>query len=290
MFDLSVPEVIFLLLVVATHATAGLVATAQLVAGGRRYLRALTPLVAAAAVLDAGMLGLRALFIGTVPLTGLFESLLALALVLDLLLLLLRPILNQVWFSAVMVWVIFGMILAAVLVAKPAARPQAVAATPWALVHAIAMILASAAIMFAAANSALYLLGSHRLKQKQIVLVLGRIPNMETLAHLNSVGVRAGFVLLLLGVISGLCLAFLHGPGMAQWLMDGKVICIVAAWGLLGAILVLDRLHRLAVRVRAYATLVAFGLLLIAIVGVTVTGATQHKFSCASPAAAVRTA
>src|SRR5512146_1485237 len=131
MSDLSVPEVIFLLL-------------------------------------DVGMLGLRALVIGTVPLTGLFESLLALALVLGLLLLLLRPAFDQVWFGAVMVWVIFGMILAAVLVAQPAARPQAVAATPWARVHAMAMILASAAIMFAAATSVLYLLGSYRLKHKQI--------------------------------------------------------------------------------------------------------------------------
>jgi ABC-type uncharacterized transport system permease subunit len=289
MFSLSVPEVIVLLLVVAVHAAAGLVAALQLVAGGRRYGRLLMPLVVAAAALDAGMLGLRAVFIGAVPLTGLFESLLMLALVLGVLFLLLRPALAQVWFGSVMVWVIFGMILVAVLVAQPAARPDALAATPWALAHATAMILASASIMFAAANSVLYLLGSYRLKQKQIVLVLGRIPNMETLARMNGLGVRVGFVLLLLGVISGLCLAFLHGPGIAQWLMDGKVICIIAAWGLLGAILILDRLHRLKVKVRAYATLVAFGLLLIAIVGVTVTGATQHRFSCASPVSAILT-
>ena len=291
MFDLSMPEVIVLLLVVAGHAAAGVVAALQLVTSGRRYGTLFLALVLATVVLDAAMLGLRALSIGAVPLTGLFESLLVLALVIGVLYLLLRPAVDQVWFGSVMVWVILGMILTAALVAKPASKPEAVAATPWALAHATAMILASASIMFAAASSALYLLGSRRLKQKKIVLVLGRIPNMETLARMNRAGVRMGFVLLALGVVSGLCLAFLHGPGIAQWLMDVKVICIVCAWGLLGAILILDRFHLLKGKTRAYATLVVFGLILVAIVGVTVAGATQHRFSLGRPpVAAVLTA
>ena len=291
MFDLSMPEVIVLLLVVAGHAAAGVVAALQLVTSGRRYGTLLLALVLATVVLDAAMLGLRALSIGAVPLTGLFESLLVLALVIGVLYLLLRPAVDQVWFGSVMVWVILGMILTAALVAKPASKPEAVAATPWALAHATAMILASASIMFAAASSVLYLLGSRRLKSKKIVLVLGRIPNMETLARMNRAGVQMGFVLLTLGVVSGLCLAFLHGPGIAQWLTDVKVICIVLAWGLLGAILILDRFHLLKVKTRAYATLVVFGLILVAIVGVTVAGATQHRFSLGRPpVAAVLTA
>ena len=265
-----------------------MVASLQLVARGKRFGTVLTPLVLAAVALDAVMLGLRAVSIGGVPLTGLFESLLLLALVLGVVYLLLRPTIGQVWFGSVMVWVILGMILTAALVAKPAAKPQAVAATPWALAHATAMILASASIMFAAASSVLYLLGSHRLKRKQIVLVLGRIPNMETLVRMNRTAIRIGFILLALGVISGLCLAFLHGPGIVPWLRDVKVICIILACGLLGAILLLDRLHLLKAKVRAYATLVVFGLLLLAMVGVTVAGATQHRFSRdRSPAAAV---
>lgn len=287
MFDLSVLEVVVLLLVVTAHGAAAGVAALQLVANGKRFETVLAPLVLAAAVLDAAMLGLRAVFIGAVPLTGLFESLLLLAFVLGVLYLLLRPAVDQVWFSSVMVWVILGMILTATLVAKPAARPEAVAATPWALAHATAMILASASIMFAAASSVLYLLGSYRLKHKKIVLVLGRIPNMETLAQMNRTAIRIGFILLLLGVASGLCLAVLRGPGMVAWLRDVKVICIILAWGLLGAILVLDRLHLLKAKTRAYATLVVFGLILIAVVGVTVAGATQHRFSLERPPAAV---
>jgi ABC-type transport system involved in cytochrome c biogenesis permease subunit len=288
MFDLSVPEVVALLLVVMIHATGGVVAALQLIASGKRYEAVLVRLVLAAAVMDAVMLGLRAASIGEVPLTGLFESLLLLALVLGVLYLLLKSTLDQVWFSSVMVWVILGMILAAARVARPAARPEAVAATPWALAHATAMILASASIMFAAASSVLYLLGSHRLKRKKIVLVLGRIPNMETLAHMNRMAIGIGFLLLLLGVASGLCLTVLRGPGIVPWLMDVKVICIILAWGLLGAILLLDQLHLLKVKVRAYATLVVFGLLVVAIVGVTVAGATQHRFSLDRSPAAVR--
>jgi len=283
MFDLSWPEVVVLVLVMVAHAAAGTVALLQLVTNGRRYRSLLTPLVWAAVVLDAVLLGLRALSIGAVPLTGLFESLLVLALVLGVLYLLLRPTLDQVWFGFVMVWVIAGLILLAALVARPAARPEAVAATPWALAHATAMILASAAVMFAAASSSLYLLGSRRLKQKRIVLVLGRIPNMEMLARMNRAGVRVGFVLLALGVVSGLCMAFLHGLGIVNWLTDVKVICVLLAWAMLGAILILDRVHPLKGRTRAYATLVVFGLILFAIVGVTIAG-TQHRFSHASPA------
>jgi ABC-type uncharacterized transport system permease subunit len=287
MLDLSLPEVVVLVLVVAAHLAAGTVAVLELVTNSRRYGALLTPLVLAAVVLDAVMLGVRALSIGAVPLTGLFESLLVLAFVFGVLYLVLRPTLDQVWFGSVMVGVILGLVLLATSVARPAARPEAVAATPWALAHATAMILATAAILLAAASSALYLLGSRRLKQKRIVLVLGRIPNMETLARLNRAGVRVGFVLLTLGVISGLCMAFLHGLGIVTWLTDIKVICVVLAWVLLGAILILDAVHPLKGKIRAYVTLVVFGLILLAIVGVTIAGATRHRFERASSAAVV---
>jgi len=191
----------------------------------------------------------------------------------------LRSVIEQVWFASVMIWVILGMVLAAAFVSRPAAKPLELAATPWAVAHATAMILASASVMFAAANSALYLLGRYRLKHKGIVQVLGRIPNMETLVRMNRLAVRMGFVLLTVGVIGGLGLAHVDGTGMAKWLADIKVICIVAAWGLLGVTVILDRLGLLKVKTRSYVTIVAFGLLLFAVIGVTVAGATRHKFS-----------
>ena len=71
-----------------------------------------------------------------------------------------------------MVWVILAIILMAGTVAKPASEPHAVAATPWAIAHAIAMILGGAAIMFATASAILYLFGSYKLKHKKVLQVL----------------------------------------------------------------------------------------------------------------------
>jgi len=283
MFDLPATEAIVLALAVLVHAAAGVIAALQLLKRNRQYGPLLLPLVVAALVLEAILLVLRGASIRAFPLTGLFESLIVLALVFGVLYLLLRSAVEQVWFGSVMVWVILGIVVMAALVAKPASRPHEVAATPWAVAHGSAMILATASVVFAAANSALYLLGSYRLKHKGIMQVLGRIPNMETLNRMHRIGVRVGFVLLTLGVISGLGLASLVGPGIARWLADGKVICIIGAWGLLGTILVLGRFNLLKVKVRAYVTMVALGLLLVAIIGVTVAGATQHKFSQGPP-------
>ncbi len=284
MLELSASETIVLALIVLATAAAALLCALQLLKKPGRYGALLMPLVLAAVLLDAALLALRGVSIKAVPLTGLFESLVLLALVFGVVYLVLRSAVNQVWFGAVMVWVILGIVLMAALVAKPASRPHEVAGTPWAVAHASAMVLAAASVLFAAANSALYLLGSYRLKHKGIMQVLGRMPSMETLGRMNRLGVRIGFVLLTLGVISGLGLASLVGPGVARWLADGKVVCIIGAWGLLGAALILDSLSLLKVRARAYITIAAFGLILLAVIGVTMAGATQHKFSRDLPA------
>jgi ABC-type uncharacterized transport system permease subunit len=221
-----------------------------------------------------------------VPLTSTYEACVFLAVVLGLLYLLIGPMIDRVWFGSVMVWISAGLVVTAVAVARPAARAEAVASTPWAVAHATFMVLAAAAVMFAAANSTLYLLGSHRLKRKKVMQVLGRIPNMETLGDMNRVGLLAGFILLTVGLITGLGLISTLGMEMASWAADGKVICVLAVWGLLGAVLVLDRFSMLKEKGRACVTLLAFVLVLFAILGVAVTGVTQHEFSLLPPLAA----
>lgn len=286
MLSLSAPEAVVFVLVVLAQAAAGAVAALQLRKGCQQYGSLLASFVLAAVVLSLGLLGLRGISIRAVPLTGLFESLIVLAMIVGVLYLGLRASIHQVWFGSVMAWAILGMVLAAALVATPASRPHELAATPWAVVHATTMILASASVMFAAASSGLHLLGNYRLKHNGIMQVLGRIPNMETLTRMSRLAVRVGFVLLTVGVISGLGLVSLLGTGLGQWLADIKVICIIVAWGLLGLVLILDRSGRCKAKVQAYVTIVAFGLLLFAMIGVTIAGVTQHKFSRACPWAA----
>lgn len=282
---MSTAESVFLLLVVAVHGVAGLVGLLQLVCRSPRCRSLLWPMALLAVLCDAALLGLRAMAIGAVPLTSTCEACIFLAVALGVVYLLIGPMIDRVWFGSVMVWIGAGLVITAAAVARPAAPAQAVAATPWAVAHAAVMVLAAAAVMFAAANSTLYLLSSYRLKRKKVMQVLGRIPNMEKLGDMNRVGLLAGFILLTGGLVSGLGLISTLGMGIAAWAADGKVICVLAVWSLLGAVLVLDRFSMLRDKGRACVTLVAFVLVLFAILGVAVTGVTQHEFSLLPPSA-----
>lgn len=276
--ELPMPEIIIFIFVIVVYLTAAIVGVLQLLAGGEKYKRFLWPLVLVAVTLEAVLLVFRAVAIKAVPLTGLFESMVVLTIVFGLIFLFLSSAIQQVWFGSVMVWVILGMFLMAGTVAKPASEVHAVAATPWAIAHGVTMILGGASIMFATASAFLYLLGNHRLKLKKVMQVLGRVPNIEKLGQMTLFGIRAGFILITIGLISGLGLIWLLKTGIFEWLTDGKVIFIIAAWGLLGIVLMLDRMLLLNGKARAYMTIAIFVLVLFAIL-VSVLGATQHDFS-----------
>jgi len=278
MLELPVPEMIIFTFVIVIYLTAAIVGVIQLLAGGDKYKHFLWPLVLVAVTLEAVLLVFRAVAINAVPLTGLFESMVVLTIVFGLIFLFLNSAIQQVWFGSVMVWVILGMFLMAGTVAKPASEVHAVAATPWAIAHGVTMILGGASVMFATACAFLYLLGNHRLKLKKVMQVLGRVPNIEKLAQMTLFGTRAGFILITIGLISGLGLIWMLQTGIFEWLTDGKVIFIIAAWGLLGIILLLDRMLLLNGKLRAYMTIAIFVLILLAIF-VSILGATQHDFT-----------
>ena len=275
MLELPAQEMVIFIFVIVVYLTAAIVGILQLLAGGEKYKRFLWPLVSLAVTMEAVILIFRAVAIKAVPLTGLFESMIVLTIVFGLIYLFLSIAIRQVWFGSVMVWVIFGMILMAGVVARPASEVHAVAATPWAIAHAITMILGGASIMFAMATALLYLLGNHRLKLKKVMQVLGRVPNIEKLEQMTLSGIRAGFILITIGLISGLGLIWLLGTGILEWLTNGKVLCIIAAWGLLGTMLLLNRMLLLKSKARAYMTIAVFVLILFAII----LGSAQHDFT-----------
>ena len=279
MLGLPMPEIIVFLSAVLIHLVAAIVGILQLLAGGRKYKRFLSPLVSVAVALEVVILIFRAAALKAIPLTGLFESMIVLTIIFGLIYLFFSITIEQVWFGSVMAWVILTMIVMAGIVAKPAAEPDEIAATPWAIAHGIAMILGGASITFATASAFLSLLGSRKLKRKEVMQVLGKVPNIEKLERMNLLGVRVGFVLLTIGLIGGLGLASKPGIGIVAWLADVKVICTIAAWVLLGIILVLGRMLLLKDKIRAYMTVVVFMLVLFAILGVTILGATQHDFT-----------
>jgi ABC-type uncharacterized transport system permease subunit len=278
MFKLPFPENMIFAFVVLIYIAGAIVGVLQLLSGGEKYKRFLLPLVSLAVTLEAVILIFRAVAIKAIPLTGLFESMIVLTIVFGLTYLFFSIAIQQVWFGSVMVWVILGLVLMAGLVAEPASEPASIAATPWAIAHGVTMILGGASIVFATASSFLYLLGSNRLKSKKVMLVLGRIPNIEKLEQMILFGIRASFVLITIGLIIGIGLVSVVGTGIVSWLTDLKVICIIAAWVLLGIILLLNRLLLLKGKVRAYMTIAVFVFMLFAILVATILG-TTHNFN-----------
>lgn len=283
MSGLPMTEIIIFIFVVLLYLAAAIAGILQLLTGGEKYKRLLLPLVSLAVTLEAVILIFRAIAIKAIPLTGLFESMIVLTIVFALIYLFFSIAIQQVWFGSVMVWVILAMILMAGIVAKPASEPHKVAATPWAIAHGIAMILGGASITFATASAFLYLLGRHRLKQKKVMQVLGRVPNIEMLERMNLFGIRAGFVLITIGLISGLGLAVVKSSTLEisalDWLTDAKIVLIAAAWVLLGTILAGRRMVAFKGNMTAYVTMAAFFLILFALVGVTVFCGTKHDFT-----------
>ncbi len=281
MLSLPIPEIIIFAFVIALFLAAAILGVLQLPAGGEKYKRFLSPLVSLAVTLEAVMLIFRAVAIKAVPLTGLFESMIVLTIVFGLIYLFVSIAIGAVWFGSVMVWVIFGLIILAAIVAEPASEAHEAAATPWAIAHGIAMILSGAAAMLATASAVLYLLGIRKLKQKKVLQVIGRVPNIEKLERMNLFGLKACFVLMTFGLAGGVGLAATStslNMTAVDWLTDPKIVLIALAWLLLGSILALWRTVKLREKTIAYVTLVAFALILFAVVGTSVFCGTEHDF------------
>ena len=282
MSELPMTEIIIFVFVVLLYLAAAIAGILQLLTGGEKYKRLLLPLVSLAVTLEAVILIFRAIAIKAIPLTGLFESMIVLTIVFALIYLFFSIAIQQVWFGSVMVWVIFGLIILAAIVAEPASEAHAAAATPWAIAHGIAMILAGVATMLATASALLYLLGRRKLKQKKVMQVLGKVPNFEKLEHMNLLGLKACFVLLTFGLVSGIVMAAVNATALGipahAWLTDSKIILVMVVWALVGIILALRHLITLKGKKMAYVTLLVFFLIVFAIVGTTVFCGTKHDF------------
>ena len=263
------------------YLAAAIMGVLQLRPGFQRCKRFLVPLVALAAVLEAVMLIFRAVSIKAIPLTGTFESLIVLTIVFSLVYLFLSIAIQHVWFGSMMVWILFGVTILAARIAKPASAGHPAASTPWAIAHAIAMILGGASLMLATSSAALYLFSRRKLKQKKVLAVLGKVPNIQKLEQMNLFGLQSAFVLMTFGLTTGMGLSFSLELGLIDWVTDSKIVLIAGVWVLLGLTLILWRIGKLRERTIAYATIIAFVLILFAAVGSLVFCKTWHDFSSA---------
>jgi len=281
--ELPVNETIIFVSVVMLYSAAAIVGIIQLFSNSEKYRRLVLPIVSLAICLEAVLLIFRAVAIKAVPLTGLFESMIMLTIVFGLVFLFFSIGIKQVWFGSVMVWVILIMIVLAGTVAKPASEPYPIAATPWAIAHGIAMVLSGALIVFATANAFLYLLGARRLKQKKVMKVLGRVPNIEKLKKLNVFGLKGCFVLMTFGLASGFGMALVKSTAIQMsildWLIDAKIVLIIVSWILLAIVLILRSLALLKDKTISYITIAIFFVILFAILGTAVLCNTKHDFT-----------
>jgi len=282
MWQLPAPEMTVFLISGLLYVAAGIVGLIQLSPKGKPCARALMPLICLGVCLQAVVLVFRAVDIKAIPLTGLFESMLVLTIVLSLIYIFLSIAIPQVWFGSIMAWTILVLVVLAAVVARPASVATKVAATPWVVFHAIAMVLSSALIVFATASAFLYLLSRHRLKHKQVMTVLGRVPNLEWLRRANRIGLKGCFVAQTVGLACGIGMAAVQSValdmGFADWMTDPKIVLIAIAWVLLLLILCLRRLAGISDKVIAYITLLLFFLIIFASVGVAVFCGTKHVF------------
>ena len=282
MFDLPLPEMAVFILVVVICVAAAAVGVLQLLRRDEKLRRSLLALVSLAVTLEAVILIFRAIAIKAVPLTGLFESMIVLTIVFGLIYLFLSIAIHRVWFASVMVWVMLLLVLMSGIVAEPASQAHKAASTPWAIAHAIAMILGGASAMLATASAVLYLFAERKLKQKNLLPILGKVPNIEKLERMNLLGLKSCFVLMTFGLASGIGLAATSASlnmTAIDWLTDSKIILITIVWLLLGTIMVLWKTIKLKKKTIAHVTLVAFALILFAVVGTSVFCGTGHDFA-----------
>ena len=289
MFQLPTPELVVFVIVALLYFAGAVTATSQIRTGSKHRQAILGHLFALAVAGEAVILILRAVAIRAIPLTGLFESMIVLTLALGLLYLILGIAIRQIWFSCVMSWLILLMIILTALVAKPAVKPQQIATEPWVIAHALAMIFGAAMILLAGVAAYLYLLGSRRLKQKQIAKVLGSVPNIQKLARINLWALKAAFLFFTVGLISGIVgvavKAEILGDNPAHWLIDSKIIGILVVWIVLAVIMVLRLLRLIKGKRIAHATIAAFIWIVFAFVGAHLLCSTKHEFHREDPCA-----
>lgn len=284
MVHLPVPELVLFLSAGVLCAGAALIGYMQLRPTGQAYARLLVPLICLATCLEVIILVMRAVEAQAVPLTGLFESMLVLIIVFNLLYILLSIAVTQIWFSSVMVWMIFGLALLTGMVAEPATESAKVEVTPWVVFHSVAMVISIACITFSMVAGSLFLVTSNRLKHKKVTKVLGRVPSIHWLQASLLLGVKGCFVTLSVGLASGIGLviwtkAAAPDMGLQDWFVDPKMVVVACAWLLIAFIWVLHALGMVKEKALAYSSLLAFFLMIFALVGVPLFCGTQHSFT-----------
>lgn len=149
--------------------------------------------------------------------------------------------------------------------------------SPWLPIHVTLAFLGNAAFGLACLVSSLYLWQERQLKSHHVGRFLRRLPPLETLDAVNFKFLTWGFVLLTLGILSGVLWAELSFGRLWSW--EPRTIWTSVIW-MIYAFLLHGRVTvgwggRRAARL----TIVGFGVLLLSFVGVNVLAPGRHALS-----------
>jgi ABC-type uncharacterized transport system permease subunit len=98
----------------------------------------------------------------------------------------------------------------------------------WLVVHILLVLLGCAALVLTVLASVFYLVQERQLKRKKPIGLLERLPPLGTLDALISKSLGLGFILLTVGLVTGITWAYIDtGP---EWIRDPRVSVAILNW------------------------------------------------------------
>ncbi len=145
---------------------------------------------------------------------------------------------------------------------------RAEAAGFWSSVHALSMLVGTAAVLMGFIAGVMYLVQARRLKAKQRGVIRLKLPTLEWLQRLNRHCLVVSTVAVLIGLLAGVVMN-LNQWGAVAWTSGGIILSLVLTLWLVAATVV-EFFYRPARQGRkiVYLTLASFGFLVLALYGV----------------------
>jgi len=168
-------------------------------------------------------------------------------------------------------------VLAALVAHGGAPDPPPELRSPWLFVHVTLAYLGNAAFALACLVSLVYLWEERQLKAHSVGQFLWRLPSLERLDTVNFKFLTWGFVLLTLGIVSGVLWAELYIGRFWSW--EPRTIWTTIIWMIYAALLQGRVTVGWGGRRAAALTIVGFGVLFVAFIGVNVLAPGQHADS-----------
>ena len=282
MFDLPLSEIIAFVFALAFFFAAGCLGALQLARPGEKYRFNLSNFISLGVLSQAMLLTFRAAEAAAIPLTGLFDAMIVLTILLAAAYMLLGMVFRQVYFGSIMSWFILALMIIMIFIAEPVSVNRTIAGKHYAVIHGLAMILAETLVLLATASAWLYIVGSKRLKQKKISRVLGIVPNLGKLQSFTVFSLWIAFCCMTVGVISGIVMSILdskrEGLNFMGWFFDYRFLVLNSFWLWLLIMLCLQRFRLIKTRKFSYMTIVTFIVTVLLLAAAMLTTEGMHDF------------